>query len=129
MSERHVELVRRIPGDLSALIDLLDDEVVLDSRQYAPLDIEGVYHGKEATTALLRKWVGSWSDFDFEVEEIIDAGTSLVLAIKESGHGISSGLPMENHYAMVWQFLSDRIVRATTYNTKNEALEAAGLRE
>jgi len=30
---------------------------------------------------------------------------------------------------MVWQFLSDRIVRLTLYETKEQALEAAGLSE
>ena len=129
MSERHVELARTVPGNLTALIGLLDDEVVLDNRRYAPLDINGVYHGKEAATSLLEKWVGSWSDFEFEIDEIVDAGTSLVLAIRESGRGIGSGTPMENRYAMVWQFLSDRIVRATTYDSMAEALEAAGLSE
>jgi ketosteroid isomerase-like protein len=129
MSEENVEIVRGVVGDLNALRAVFDDEIVWDTRSHAPLDLEGVYHGPEAVIALFKSWASAWKEYRFEVEEIIDAGDSVVAGIRETGRGIGSGIPWEQHYFSVYRFRNRRIVGGGTYKTKAEALKAAGLSE
>ena len=129
MSQENVELVRAVIGNLNALVEVFDDEIVWDTRSHAPLDLEGVYHGPEAVTTLFKSWVGAWTEYRFEVEEIIDVGDSVVAVVSEAGRGIGSGAPWEQHYCVVYTFQNRRIVRGGSYKTKAEALEAAGLSE
>ena len=127
MSKENIELARRVIGDLSALFDLFDDYVIWDYRAYSPVDRDEPVFGKQAIMADVRKWIGTWADYTFEVEELIDAGDSVVLVVNERGQGRGSGAPMEHHYCTIWTFRNGRIIRGEAYPTKAEALEALGL--
>jgi ketosteroid isomerase-like protein len=127
VAEKNVELARGMVGDLNAMFELFDEHIVWDSRGHAPLDLAGVYRGRETVVHMVKTWVGTWQDYRFEVEEIIDAGNSVVLIVDEAGQGVGSGVPMEHHYGLVLTFQSQRIVSAATYETKADALAAAGL--
>jgi ketosteroid isomerase-like protein len=129
MSEENVELLRGVIDHLDALVEVFDEDIVWDVRRHAPLDLEGVYHGPEAVASLFRSWAGAWKEYRFEVEEIIDVGDSVVVAVSETGRGIGSGAPWEQHYCTVYTFKNRRIVRGGTYKTKADALEAAVLSE
>jgi ketosteroid isomerase-like protein len=132
MSQENMELARRVPGDFQALLELLSDDVVWDNAHFGaavPLDHEGVVRGKRDVSRLLRSWVSTWQDFRFDAEEIIDAGDAVVVVIRETGRGRTSGLPMENRYCQVWTFRDGRIVSATIHRQKRDALKAVGLEE
>jgi ketosteroid isomerase-like protein len=124
MSQENVELVRRVIDDLDALVEAFDEDVVWDTRNHAPLDLEGVYHGREAVIAVFRRWVGSWTEYRFEVEEMIDLGNSVVAVVSETGRGIGSGAPWNQSYCLVYTLRDHRIVRGASYKDKSEALEA-----
>jgi ketosteroid isomerase-like protein len=127
VAEKNVELARGMVGDLNAMFELFDEHIVWDSRGHAPLDLAGIYRGKDAVMHHVTTWVGTWKEFRFEAEEIIDAGDSVVLIVDEAGKGVSSGVPMKHHYGLVLTFQNQRIVSAATYETKTDALTAAGL--
>jgi ketosteroid isomerase-like protein len=129
MTRENIELAQGAIGKLGAMLDLLDEYVVWDARTYAPLDEPGVHFGKEAVTRIITRWVDSCTDYRFEVEETIDAGDSVVLAISESGRGRASGAPMKHSYCQVWTFRDGRIVRAEAFQTTEEARAALGLPE
>ena len=132
MSQRNVELVRRVIGDFGALLELLSDDVVWDNSAFGgavPLDQEGVTRGKPEVSRLMRSWVSTWEQFRFEAEEIIDAGDSVVVVVHESGRGRTSGLPMENRYCQVWTFRDGRIVSGAIHRQKADALKAVGLED
>jgi ketosteroid isomerase-like protein len=77
---------------------------------------------------MMKRWIGAWTDYSYEVRELIDVGESVVIVVDEAGRGRGSGVPMEQHYAQIWTFENQRIVRGTTCKSKEEALEvAAGL--
>ena len=127
MTQDNVELARGVVGDLKAMSELFDEDIVWDTRGHAPLDLEGIYRGKKAVIDVVKAWVGTWTEYRFEVDEVIDAGDSVVLVISEAGRGAGSGAPMEHPYCMVLTFQNQRIVRGATYEEKAEALAAAGL--
>jgi ketosteroid isomerase-like protein len=127
MTKENLELVRGVVGNLEALFDLFDEYIVWDFRAYSPVDRGEPVFGKQAVMADVRKWIGTWTDFTFEVDELIDAGDSVVLVVNERGQGRGSGVPMDHHYCSIWTFRNGRIIRGEAYKTKAEALEALGM--
>ena len=130
MARENVELVRGVVGNLQALLDLIDEEVLWDNTAFADaVDFAGVHRGKDAAVAMIKTWVSAWDDYEFHVEELVDAGDSCVLQVHETGRGRGSGLPLDRRFFQVWTFRDGRLVRATVYAARHEALEAVELSE
>ncbi len=131
MSQENVDLARGVVGDLQALFDLYDEDIVWDNTDFRglPLDHTGITRGKRAAIRRAASWVSTWEDFRFEVEQFIDAGESVVLLVHETGRGKESGAPMDNRYCQVWTFSDGRIVSVVAFRTRDDALEAVGLPE
>ena len=130
MSQENVELARGVVGNLQALLDVIDEDVVWDNSAFADaVDFAGVHRGKEAAVAMIKTWVSAWDDYDFQVEEVVDARESCVLQVHETGRGRGSGLPLDRRSFQVWTFQDGRLVRAAVYAARHKALEAVGLSE
>jgi ketosteroid isomerase-like protein len=78
---------------------------------------------------VLPNLAGTFDDWSFEAEEIIDAGSSVFVCFHQSGRGKGSGIPVENRFYTVWTFERDKVIRYRAFMGRTEALEAAGLRE
>lgn len=129
MTGENLNLARGVVGDLPALFDLFDEEIVWDITPFAlpdglPMLERGVYRGKRDVIDLIRGYVGTWSDYRFEVEELTEIGDSVVLLVHEMGRGRGSGAPMEHRHCLVWTFRDGRIVRGEDYSDKAQALAA-----
>ena len=130
MSQQTLELVRRGIEDVEAFWAMLDEYVVWDLRRSSRVpDFESVYFGRDAVIQASRHYWGTWSDYHVEAEELLDAGPSVVVILRESGRGKGSGAPVEREHPQLWTFRGDRIIRWESCPTKAEALEAAGLSE
>jgi ketosteroid isomerase-like protein len=130
MSRENVEAVRRGFGSAEAFWALLDEYVVMDLRGAAGFpDLEGVYVGRDAFVKVSGHWWGTWTDYRIDAEELIDAGSSVVVVAHERGRGKGSGAPFEQRYAAVLTFSRGRIIRWEAFPDKAAALEAAGLSE
>jgi ketosteroid isomerase-like protein len=93
------------------------------------LDDRGPIHGKGALRAYVEDWV-SMFDFRSEPVELIDAGEDRVIAVTRiSGRAKLSGVETDLTYAALYTIRGGKIVRGREYWTRDEALEAAGLRE
>jgi ketosteroid isomerase-like protein len=136
MSEENVEIVRRMSdafrrGDWAAAIEPLHPEIELDATRSPFADKLGfkrVYRGLDEVTRFWGEWLEAWGEQDW-VEELIDAGDQVVMAytghrLRGTGSGVEVELPP---YAWVQTLRDGKIVRATFYMDKAEALEAAGL--
>ncbi len=129
MSKENLELVRRGIESLETFWSLLDEHVVWDLSEYPAVDLHGVYVGREAVIEASRRYWGTWDDYRLDAEELIDAGSSIVVAVRERGRGKGSGAPFEKRWAQVWTFERGRIIRWELFPDKAAALEAAGLSE
>jgi ketosteroid isomerase-like protein len=131
MSRENVEVVRRGyehfnrtgEPDYSAL----DPEVVYDvsRRTFDPL----IYHGHEGVrefVALIRE---QWTTMQLEPQDFVDAGDTVVVSVRLVGVGQQSGVETTANAAHVWVLRDGKVVRQTTFQTMDEALEAAGLEE
>jgi ketosteroid isomerase-like protein len=127
VSSENVERVRRGVADVEAFWAMLDEFVTWDLRAWPTIDLEPVHVGREAVIAASRRYWGTWTDYSVEAEEIIDAGASVVVIIRERGRGKGSGAPFEQFHPQLWTFREGRVVRWESFPTRESAMEAAGL--
>ena len=77
-------------------------------------------------------WEGlieAWPDLTLDPEEVIDFGDRLLGAVRLRAHGRHSGFPLDQ---LVFQLLTlsrGLVVRQQDFGDRQEALEAAGMRE
>jgi uncharacterized protein len=130
MSEEHVEIVRRfyeafMRGDGEAALALYSGDAEWDDTRFRP---EGkVHQGHEGLVELVRTWVGTWTDYSFDLNRIVDGGERIVAICEEHGTGKGSGLPMSTRYGAVLTVADGKITAVVIYPDPGEALRAAGL--
>ena len=137
MSQENVEIVRGIidaheRGDFDAVFAKYDPEIEwhLSPVFARASDFDPVYYGHEGVRAFWRQWFSAWQRADFEYEEFIDAGDSVVTILTQRVRGRTSGIELEwNSYGQVWTVRNGQIVHVKFFQTREEALEAAGLRK
>ncbi len=124
-----MEIVRHAVGNLDVFWSLLDEHVVWDLRESQTVDLNDVYVGRDAVIEASRHYWGTWADYRVVVEELIEAGSSVVVLGSEIGRGKGSGVPIRRQLAQLWTLHRGRIIRWEVFADRAAALEAAGLRE
>jgi ketosteroid isomerase-like protein len=132
MSEENVEIVRRVyerfgEGDFRASVDLFDRHIVYLMMRDAPW--AEAYVGVEAVAAATRELFDTWADFTLKAEELIPAGDSVLVSVRQRGVARISGVPTDEHYFTVWSFRGRKVIRIENFQERAQALEAAGLSE
>jgi uncharacterized protein len=136
MSQENVEIVRRVYDavarrDTESVLALYDPEIEWDGTRHPMSGLgEDVYHGHEGLRRWSRGWYEAWEDLEDICEELIDAGDHVVSISTMRGRGRASGVEVEwtLNYG-VWTIREGKVVRVAWFRTREEALEAAGLRE
>ena len=104
MSQENVEIVRAVyerwgEGDFRASLDLLDPHVVLVlGHEFGPDTGTGTYYGIEAVAAYTRSMLEPWTQFTQEAEEIVPAGDTVLVGVRQRSVGSTSGAPTELRY-------------------------------
>jgi ketosteroid isomerase-like protein len=137
MSRENVEVVRKlyeaaVRRDADTVVSLYDEEVELDFSRipHAQLSGRGVYHGHDGLRSWYREWNDAWESFEQVYEELIDAGEQVVSVSSQRGQGRLSGAEVElRHQAAVWTIREGKVVRLVAFPSREEALEAVGLRD
>ena len=132
MSRENVEIIRWIDsewrtGNLRAGIDLYDRWVLfipLEDLPYADPQL-----GAESVKQWMRRWLEGWANFTIAADELIDAGDSVVVGVRQRAEGHESGTPAEIRYFEVWTFRGGKVISREQFRERGEALEAVGLRE
>jgi ketosteroid isomerase-like protein len=132
MSQENVEIVRRAfeawnEGDPARALEEVADDMVVDfSNSIGPP--RGVYRGKEEALALFTELFEDFDNVRWDPEEIIDVDESTVVVVSHvRARGRGSGVPVDTRTAQVWHFSGGMGRGLTLYQSKAEALEAAGL--
>jgi ketosteroid isomerase-like protein len=131
MSRENLELVRQAAtafaaGDMDGASNVLDPQVELYPPAEDP-DVEPVYRGPEGARIWLENWLEAWEEFEFWIDEVIDAGERIVVVFSQRGRGKTSGVEIENQLAGVATLRNGKIVRGALYLDIDEAFGAAGL--
>ncbi len=133
MSQENVEIVRRaweayISRGFEATLDFWAEDCVWEDFPEQP--DAGVHVGWEGVAEAVEQFTQAWIDLSFEPVEVIDAGGDLVVAvIAYRGRGRGSGAPLDARVTWLYEVRNGKVDRARTFTSKQQALEAAGLRE
>ena len=133
MSSENIELARRgyeafATGDLAPLSDFFDPEI--EVHDFPDVPDRAVYHGPEGFLALLANVVAEFDDFRIEPEKFIAIDDEHVLVlVRTVGRGKGSGAEVEVHVAHLWRIRDGRAIELRLHGSREEALEAVGLRE
>ena len=132
MSRENVEIARRgyeafNGGDMEAVYASLDPEVVWEEWSAAP-DAK-TYYGHDGVREFFDKL---WESFDllrFDPQEFIEVGNHLVVPTVVRVRGRESGTEATLSTVHLWTYRDGKGLRVQVYESKAEALEAAGLSE
>jgi ketosteroid isomerase-like protein len=134
MSEENVEIVRRAVdawsrNDPDLLVSYVAANGEADwSESIAPY--RGVYRGPDEWRAFFTSRLEAWGNVRWDLLEMLDLGQGSVLSVvRLVGRGRGSGVEVMASAAIIWTVSDGKILRAKLFQSKAEALEAAGLRE
>ena len=130
MSRGNLDLLRSAyakvnEGGFTAIADMIDPEFTMDS----PQGLEASQaHDKEG----LREWFGKmdeiWEELRFEPEEIAELDATTAIAVVHTvGRAGGTGIEIDTRLTHLWTVRDGRLASLTTFNNKDEAVEAADL--
>lgn len=131
MAESNVELIRRATalfnaGEIERALELVADDFVMDwSNSIGPL--KGIYRGREGALALWASFLEAWESVRWDPTEVVELDENRVIVVNRvTMRGKGSGIDVEAIGCQVWT-ITDGVARSTKlYQTKEEALAAAG---
>ena len=102
-----------------------DAVFVIDAASF----VAGTYRGHEGIRELLRLTNEVFDEFVYEVDDLVDAGDSVLVLGRLRARGLQSGATGKQHGALVFQLHDGLIVRYRSYFDRAEARAAVGLPE
>jgi ketosteroid isomerase-like protein len=133
MSQENVEWVRRV-GEAWARSDLEGVDALVQGRlaedvEFDPLYLDRVYRGFDGARQLFADLNETWEEYRSEPQEIVDMGEHVLLVTRITARGRGGGVPVDQRIAILGRFQGEKLVWAKSFASKQQALEAAGLRE
>jgi ketosteroid isomerase-like protein len=134
MLQDNVDVVRRFESswakrDLDAALECIHADFEFDwSESMSPF--VGTYKGQDGLTQFWTEMLEAWERFSPEMEEVVECGPETLITIDVvRARGRGSGIDMEARGAMLWTVQEGKIARVKMFQTKSDALGAAGLSE
>jgi ketosteroid isomerase-like protein len=127
MSQEEVEVVRRLftaidSEDWEDALGLFDPTVEWSAT-------EGTFHGLEGLLTSLIEWLEPWEEHRIEAEEVTKAGDRVLAVVHLAGRMGGSRMEVDQRFFQVYTVSNGKIIRMVEFGTRDDALEAAGLRE
>ena len=133
MSRENVEVVRRgfeamSRGDLSQVLAIIhpDFEVSVPAELSPEPD---TYRGHEGIRRYFRSFEAEMEEIRFLPERFWEVDDMVVVAVRLTAKGKSTGIPVEQLTGQVWTVVDGRARTARIYPDPADALDAVGLRE
>jgi ketosteroid isomerase-like protein len=130
MSDENVDFMRRafeafIDGDVTTLAEALHPNV-----EWKAVEDPVPRRGFDGVVESLAGWFEVWDEIHVELQELVDAGLSVVAVVNMRGHHAGSRSEVTERFFQVWTLSPDKkIVSFQEFKTRVEAFEAAGLQE
>lgn len=132
MTRQNLDAVRAIyaeweRGNFRAGGELLDPHVMWIVAHGSPEP--GVYVGSEEVTTWMRVQLDAWERLTVAAEEFLEAGDSIVVAVRRRGIGKGARVPVQDRHFHVWSFRGRTVTRMEFFRERSEALAAVGRSE
>ena len=133
MSEENVEVVleafRRFEaGDMTGLAKLFHPDITTTAAEGWPE--QGPWIGRTAVVAQYERLAADWTEMRVRLSEVVaDVGDWVVAQFSWQGRGAQSGIETSLDVASAIRLRDSLMVEIHNRWTREEALEAAGLRE
>ena len=85
-------------------------------------------YGVEAAVANRDQWLDTWDEHQFDLEQIVEEGDSVVVAVHITARGKGSGVEVDIRFYAHFKLHDARVVYIFDHADKTAALEAVGLR-
>lgn len=127
MSDELVQLVKKgydawNRGDRTWVLDHMSPEVEWITPEEDP--DSGTYRRYEGVEHYWSQWRAAVGQLNFKIEELIDAGQSVVVVARRQGKGEHSGLEISDRVIQVFDFEDAICVRVREYYDRSSALGA-----
>jgi ketosteroid isomerase-like protein len=135
MSEENVETVRKLfeaVQEQDYKSAFVGSAVVSDFEILPAPEVPGTrrYQGLDGLLEFIGTWTEDFDDWSVDYERLIDtSGDCVVAMVHQRAVGKGSGVPVDQHSGLIFDFEDRRVVRLRFYLEPSEALEAAGLPE
>jgi ketosteroid isomerase-like protein len=107
-------------GDYEAALPAFADDVeVVTSLER--------FHGRAGVVEEAKRWEEMWTDYRFDVQELIGSGDNVVLLYHQVGKSKESGFELEERAGWVYTLRDGKIARVEMFQDRETALRAAGL--
>jgi len=128
MSQENLELARQA----IACVNRGDDEglaaVMAEDVKYFPY-ADSPFQGREQFLQYARGWSEAFDRYALESSRYVDVGEYVVISGRTVARGRGSGVELSSDDAWVIRFRDGEAIECREYQTRQEALEAVGLRE
>ena len=133
MSQENVEVVRSIidainARDLDRAFEPAHEDLEADWSNSIGPHGGSVYRGSERARELFESFLEAWEEFRWEPQEIIEVDEARVVVVNRVRmRGRGSGVQVDATGAQLWTITGGKVRSITIYQSKADALEAAGL--
>jgi ketosteroid isomerase-like protein len=133
MSQENVEIVRRSTEaynrrDLDGMFEHWAADAVLDWSNSRGVEA-GIYRGHDEIRAFAQRFLAAWDDVRLEIDEPVEIKDDLLITENVTYLRGRDGIELEARSAWLIRLRDGEQISLTLYQTKQEALEAAGVSE
>ena len=134
MSQENVETIKRAytawnEAGVAAFLEYWAENTEWRSVPGDPVYRDPMY-GRDAVRAYLEDWLDTFEDFRVDPVELVNVGEGQVVGtLRYSGRARHSDAKVDSVVAAVFVIRHGQIVGGGEYETRTQALEAAGLSE
>ncbi len=133
MSQENVEVVRRLneafnSGDIERILTFIhpDFETSVPPEFSAEPD---TYRGHDGIRRYFDSFHDAMNEIRFHQEGFREVGPSVVVSVRLTAKGRTTGIPVVQQLAQVWTVRDGKAVQVRNYASLPEALHAVGLTE
>jgi ketosteroid isomerase-like protein len=128
-----VEALRRMydemaRGNFWAAREVFDPEIEWEwSPRMEAITGRRTYRGISEVEASTRDWLATWDRFWVEAEDMTDLDGEVLVLTRQRGRARGSDVEVEIEAAEIWTMNAGVAVRYRSFDTREDAMRAAGL--
>ncbi len=132
MSQQNADLVKSLyaafgKGDVPTVLGAMDPAIEWNEAENFPYADKNPYVGPQAVLeGVFMRLGGEWDGFGVAVEEVLDAGDTVVALGRYGGAYRKTGTSIHAQFAHVWRLRGGKVVRFQQYTDTLQAARAVG---